>query len=227
MQIDGKNLLVLLRKDVRMQWVPALVLLVFEVLTFLSFEAQFPDPMRVSAGAFLQSVASIGTFVMAYRVLATEEASGAIKFLKSLPFTNDEIFFSKFVFVTGYVIVNAVSLNLVFLLLREVLPWTMDPVTVKAVLVGFVVQFLFAFILVAIATLANSEKAIWVPFPVVILLLNAYTLLTSDDGSGQFGGVFEELDRNWGLYGAGVVVLALLLCLVVVRRTRARKVLFS
>jgi ribosomal protein S12 methylthiotransferase accessory factor len=182
MHVDGRSLSVLILKDCRMQWKAFLVLVMFEILTLLSFVAQFPEPMRASAGAFLQGLTSIGTFVMAYRLLATEESSGTIRFLKSLPLTNDEIFWSKFLFMSGYAVLNAAVVNLVYAGLRPLISWSWQLPTMPGVLGGVVVQLVFAVILLSIAILANSEKAIWVPFPLVILLLNGYTLMTSPNG---------------------------------------------
>ncbi|HNV13689.1 MAG TPA: ABC-2 transporter permease [Dermatophilaceae bacterium] len=205
MHVDGRSLSVLILKDCRMQWKAFLVLVTFEILTLLSFVAQFPEPMRASAGAFLQGLTSIGTFVMAYRLLATEESSGTIRFLKSLPLTNDEIFWSKFLFMSGYAVLNAAVVNLVYAGLRPLISWSWQLPTMPGVLGGVVVQLVFAVILLSIAILANSEKAIWVPFPLVILLLNGYTLMTSPNGWDPGARVLASIQQNWALWSIAVV----------------------
>lgn len=225
MQIDARSCVALLKKDIRLQWVAFLVLVAFELLTFASFEAQFPEGMRQSAGMFLQGVASIGTFVMAYRVLATEEASGAIQFLKTLPLTNDEIYSSKFIFMLGHTIANAAALNLIFLAALPLLPGDMSAPGWSTVLIGLVVQLVFAVILVSIATLATSEKAIWVPFPLVILVLNGYTLLVSDSDKVIGANLIRTFMQAWAWYSLGLVVLLVALSVTVVRLTRLKKAL--
>lgn len=227
MQINGASLFVLLVKDLRLQRVAFIVLVAFELLTFVSFEAQFPVGMRETAGVFLQGVTSIGTFVMAYRLLATEEASGSIGFLKTLPLTNDEIYFSKFAFMFGYAIANAAVLNSLYVFYLNLFESDLGPLTIPTVLVGLLVQLCFAVVLVSIATLATSEKAIWVPFPLVILVLNVYTLATSGDGWAAGSSVLSVFMRSWGWYSAAIVVLLLTASVAVVRSTKLKRALVS
>jgi len=227
MRIRWRSAGALLTKDVKLQRTAFAVLVLFELFTFATFEAQFPAPMRLTAGVFLQGIAAIGTFVMAYRAIATEEASSTIQFLKSLPLTNDEIYGSKFLFMVGYVVLNSAALNLIFFVSRPLLPWETHPLTGQAIIIGLVVQLVFAVILVSIATLTTSEKAIWVPFPLVILLLNAYTVLTSDGNPITGATVFDAILGSWQWYSAGVVVLLAAVIVAVVRQTGRKTTLVA
>ncbi|OJV24803.1 MAG: hypothetical protein BGO26_20015 [Actinobacteria bacterium 69-20] len=214
----------LLRKDLGSQWVPALVLLAVELVTVVSIVAQFPPEMRQSAGTFVQGVASIGTFVMAYRAVASQESAGVIGFLKSLPLTTDEIFGSRFVFLAGYVIANCAALNVTYAALRPLLGFSTVNPSWAAMVTGVVIQLVFAVLLVSVALLANSEKAIWVPFPLVIVLLNLYTMMTSKPNSWG-SSLLANVRSLWALYGLLAVVVLVALTLLVMGLLRTKRTL--
>lgn len=216
MGVDARRTATLLAKDARLQASAFEVLVLFELGTFLTFVAQFPPPMRATAGVLLQGTAAIGTFVMAYRSVAVEDSGGTIRFLKSLPLSTSDIYGSKFAFMALYVLANAAALNVLFAVCRALLPWDMAPVTVQAVVVGLVVQLGFAAVLVAVATLSSSEKAVWVPFPVVVVLLNLYTVTSSREHTAG-SSVLQTLSDAWAAYSLLGLLLVLALVLVVVR----------
>lgn len=224
MQIDARNLGILLRRDVRAQWVVVLILLALEFVTVVSLVAQFPPPMQESAGVFLQGATSIGTFVMAYRAVATEESVGVMGFLKSLPLTNDEIFGSRFIFMTGYVVVNAFLLNGAYIVARPLLGWSDTNPSWGVIVGGMIVQLLFAVILVSVALLVNSEKAIWVPFALVIVLLNGYTLLASKPESGG-SRMMNHVRDNWLVYGLATIAFLAAVATLVLRMVKTKKTL--
>jgi predicted permease len=224
--MSARNVVILLAKDLRLQWRTALALLVFEVLAFATFVAQFPEPMRATSGTFLQGIASIGTFIMGYRILASEERSGAISFLKGLPLSTDEIYGSKFLFVYTYALANVAALNGAFLLLGGLLPWEVGVPTLRAVVIGALVQLVFAWLLVGTATLINSEKAIWVPFPLVVLLVNGYAILSSDGRSG-LAQTLAQVAEHWAWLAAAAVVLLAAGSLAVMAVMRSKRSLAS
>jgi ABC-type transport system involved in multi-copper enzyme maturation permease subunit len=216
------NVAALLAKDIKLHWAAFLVLALFEVFTFTTMELQFPPRMRQSGAGFLQGVASIGTFIMAYRSIAAEEASKTISFLKSLPLSNGEIFGTKFLFMGAYVLANAAILNTIFCLARPYLPpdWAMNSLTARTTVLGLAVQLVFAVILVAVATLASSEKAIWVPFPFVIVILNLNTMLSSDNGPLRNTNVITAITAHW--IWATLAIALLLAALITLVLWRAR-----
>ncbi|PDQ36098.1 MAG: hypothetical protein B5766_02890 [Candidatus Lumbricidophila eiseniae] len=212
MSIDLRSMLFLIRKDLRLHWVAFIILVVFQLATFVTFEAQFPPVMQPMGAVFLQGIASIGTFVMAYRVTAAEEANNSIRFLKSLPLTTIEIFGAKYLYMTMYVVVNLVVLNLFLSLFGNLMPGEkIDAPTVETLGIGFVIQFAFGVLLVSVASLFNSEKAIWVPFPLVVLLLNGYAQLTSNNGPIATLRLWAYINENWLWMSAGVVAELLIL----------------
>src|SRR6218665_2070184 len=218
MSIDLRSMLFLIRKDLRLHWVAFIILVVFQLATFVTFEAQFPPVMQPMGAVFLQGIASIGTFVMAYRVTAAEEANNSIRFLKSLPLTTIEIFGAKYLYMTMYVVVNLVVLNLFLSLFGNLMPGEkIDAPTVETLGIGFVIQFAFGVLLVSVASLFNSEKAIWVPFPLVVLLLNGYAQLTSNNGPIATLRLWAYINENWLWMSAGVVAELLILVWLVLR----------
>ncbi len=198
----------LLRKDWRLQWIAVLLVLGFEPLAYLTFVVQFPPALRVDSGVFLQGIASAGTFVMAFRVIASEEGNRSILFLKSLPLTTRSIYGSKFIFMIVFVLVNCLWLNLFFALLRAWTTWTLNPVAPEAIASALVIQLFFACLLAAVAILTSSEKAIWFPFPAVLILLNAYTWLSDSDGPLAEVSLLEGLRHHWLTVDAAVLALS-------------------
>lgn len=226
MNIDRGALLHLLRKDAYLHRWAVLALLVVQMATAVSLIAQFPESMQSTAGSFLQGVGSIGTFVMAYRLTAAAEQAGVIGYLKSLPLTNDEIFASRFVALTSYVLVNALLLNLAFLAVAFPLGWVSGPPPYQAVLAGLLVQLVFGVLLLGVATLTSSEKAIWVPFPLVIALINGYAMAASS-GSPFLSRLVANVQARWLPYSVSVALCLVGAAFLVVRLTRIKRTLIA
>lgn len=213
----------LIAKDTGLHWLAFLVLLALQIATFITFELQFPPYMQSLGAVFIQGIASIGTFVMAYRITASEEANNTLRFLKSLPVTTTEIFGAKFVFIALYCVANLALLNLFLVIFGGLLPWEMDGPTSEVLAIGVVVQLAFGTLLVAVAALLNSEKAIWLPFPLVIILLNVYTQLTSNDGPVASADFWSFFSDNWVWLSALVIAVLVVIAVVTIRVLRTKR----
>ncbi len=112
----------LLRKDLWLHFWAIVILRALEMGSFLTFAAQFPPAMRSLSGGFLQGITAIGTFMIGYRLLASEDSVGSLTFLKSLPLSTTEIFGSKILFMWGYVLLNSLTLNGGYLATRLLVP---------------------------------------------------------------------------------------------------------
>lgn len=224
--IDRTSMKILALKDLKLHWRAAAALVVVELVFAISLVAQFPASVQQSSGIFVQGIASIGTFVMAYRLTATEESAGVIGFLKSLPLTNDEIFLSKFVSLAIYVVLNAVALNATYLLAASALGWNGGLATTSILLGGLIIQLFFGVLLVGVATLTSSDKAIWAPFPLLILVVNGYASASSADAT-WLDSTLVALRQAWVFYAALSVVVLVLAALVVVRGTRRKRTLIG
>jgi hypothetical protein len=214
----------LILKDIRLHWLAFFVLLTLQIATFITFELQFPPYMQSLGAVFIQGTASIGTFVMAYRITASEEANNTLRFLKSLPVTTTEIFGAKFVFIALYCLANLTLLNVFLVVFGPLLPWEdMDPATNEVLAIGVVVQLAFGTLLVAVAALLNSEKAIWLPFPLVIILLNVYTQLTSEDGPVDTTDFWSFFSDNWVWLSLLVVAVLVIITVITIRVLRTKR----
>jgi hypothetical protein len=207
----------LITKDFKFQWLAIVVLFVFEAASFVTFVVQFPESMRRTSGVFLQAIGAIGTFIISFRLLATEEASSSIFFLKGLPLLTREIFGAKYLIIWGYVILNALALNVGFELARRWGPWQLERPEAKLVVGGIVLQLIFASLLLWTATWVNSEKAIWIPFPLLLILLNffSYAMSPSQQNSPVVTAL-GQIGEHWIAYAlATTLALAALSYLAV------------
>lgn len=210
------------------RWVIPL-LLALEVASYVTFVVQFPEPMRSGSALFLQGLTSIGTFMLGYRLLASEENVGALAFLKSLPLTNSEIYWEKVTFLWSYVVANAASINVVYLIMRPLFPtWNLDPLDVAQVVGGVAVQLLFATVLIWVATWADSQKAIWIPFPLLLIMINLYTMLLSPTAPDNVVlHAFRSVADYWFWWSLGGIALTLAAGFVIVEGLRRKRSLIG
>ncbi len=207
----------LIRKDLWMQTPAMLLLFVLEVVSFVTFVAQFPPEMRAVSGVFLQGISAIGTFMIGYRILAAEESAGSLSFLKSLPLSTTEIFMSKFALIWLYLLFNSASLNASYLVMQRVSVWGLLDLQARDIVTGLAVQLFFATLLIWAATWWDAQKAIWIPFPLLIILLNVYSYaLSPEQNDNWIMKTLNQLQDHWQLYIALAAVAALALSALVV-----------
>ena len=222
--MSSRGLRALWWKDLRLQGGALIFVLGFEAILLVGLVGFFPERFDQTAGLFLQAIACLGTFEMTYRIAAADERRKSILFLKTLPTTVGQIYGAKFVLVVLGVVVNAAWLTGVFLATRLLGPWTLPSLGLDVLVLGATLQLLLAITLASFAFMTGSERAIWVPLPLVLLVGVAYVWLrfsTPTVGESVLAPVMEQ----WILVSVSAVGLALLLVLLTLGRVRRRTTL--
>ncbi|MGA3134364.1 MAG: ABC-2 transporter permease [Terracidiphilus sp.] len=167
------NILRLIAKDLRLQIYFYLPLVALEVAGYLAYALQMPSHMPGVAFGLLHGVALIGDFLICFRTMIAEEKNRALMFIKTLPVSTAEIVVAKF-----SVNLLLVGLNTGILLalwggghalgLIEVSPH----LTIQLVAAGLTYHCLNNTFFVTISLLFSSERAVWVPFPALFVIMS-------------------------------------------------------
>jgi ABC-type transport system involved in multi-copper enzyme maturation permease subunit len=167
------NILRLIRKDLRLQSYFFLPLVVLEVAGYLAYALQMPSHVPGVAFGLLQGVALIGDFLICFRTMIAEEKNRALMFIKTLPVSTAEIVVAKFAVNLLLVVLNTSFLLAIWgggraLGLIEVPPHP----TIQLVLAGLTYHCLNNAFFVALSLLFSSERAVWVPFPAIFVIMS-------------------------------------------------------
>ncbi len=162
----------LIEKDLRMHWLPLLVILMIQFGGVTLFWLQLPHVPGL-IWLLMNGTMLVGEFLLCYRVTVHEEKNKAYIFLQTLPVTVNEILLAKFMAVALLITINTLVLDTCYGLLgwRGVTPGEAAPSLIVGLLYLFVHLF-FAAMLVAMAMLFSSERAIWIPFPALFLFIS-------------------------------------------------------
>jgi ABC-type transport system involved in multi-copper enzyme maturation permease subunit len=164
----------LIAKDIRLQRNFVLPLMLLELAGYLAYALQMPSHIPGVAFGLLHGVALIGDFLICYRTMIAEEKNRALMFIKTLPVSTTEIVMAKF--ATNLLLVG---LNTGVMLALwgggHRLRWIQvrPNLTIYLVVAGLTFHWLNNAFFVAIALVFNSERAVWVPFPAIFLLMSA------------------------------------------------------
>jgi hypothetical protein len=159
-------------KDLRLQRTFLLPLVLLEVGGALAYLLQMPSEMPGVAFGLLHGMALIGDFLICFRTMVAEEKNRALLFVKSLPVSTTEIITAKF-----GVNVLLVSLNATVLLGlwggARALGWlhAKPALTTMLVISGITWHCLNNAFFVGLAWVFDSERAIWVPFPALFVVM--------------------------------------------------------
>jgi len=163
----------LIEKDLRMHWLPLLVILLIQIGGVTLFWLQLPHVPGL-IWLLMNGTMLVGDFLLCYRVTVYEEKNKAYIFLQTLPVTINEILLAKFIAVALLIVINTLVLDASYWLmgLRGATSGEPPPGMIIFLLYLFVHLF-FATMLVAMTMLFTSERAIWIPFPALFLVISA------------------------------------------------------
>ncbi len=167
------NIFRLMDKDIRLQRGFLIPLLAIEISGFLVFALQMP--LRVPGVMFglLHGMALIGDFLLCKRTMASEEKNRALLFIKTLPVSTREIVVAKF--LVNFLLVSA-NMCVLFVLweIARFFGWvTVGPsLTLYVIVTGLAVHWLNNGFFLALSFIFDSERAIWVPFPILFLVMS-------------------------------------------------------
>jgi hypothetical protein len=155
----------ILKKDLRQHWLLVPMVLVFEIVSFEILRAQTGTR---ATPILVQLLGWIAAFVFCFRSAVAEEKARAFRFLMALPMTAGELIGAKYV-LNGVLVVVNFGLLLLYLLGSGELLGRGWPGSLSFPVVALLLstQLLASFTFLAIALLLDSEKAIWVPFPLI------------------------------------------------------------
>ena len=167
------NILYLIAKDIRLQRNFVLPLMLLELAGYLAYALQMPSHIPGVAFGLLHGVALIGDFLICYRTMIAEEKNRALMFIKTLPVSTTEIVIAKF--ATNLLLVG---LNTGVMLALwgggHGLGWIQvrPNLTIHLVAAGLTLHWLNNAFFVTISLMFNSERAVWVPFPAIFVLMS-------------------------------------------------------
>ena len=164
----------LIAKDIRLQRNFVLPLMLLELAGYLAYALQMPSHIPGVAFGLLHGVALIGDFLICYRTMIAEEKNRALMFIKTLPVSTTEIVMAKF--ATNLLLVGLNTGTLLALWGGgHALGWIQvrPNLTIYLVAAGLTFHWVNNAFFVAIALVFNSERAVWVPFPAIFVLMSA------------------------------------------------------
>ncbi|MFZ1084587.1 MAG: ABC-2 transporter permease [Terracidiphilus sp.] len=166
------NILRLIAKDLRLQRYFFLPLLMLEVAGYLAYALQMASHLPGVAFGLLHGVALIGDFLICFRTMIAEEKNRALLFVKTLPVSTTEIVVAKFAANLLLVGLNT-SLLLALWGVGRALGWidVAPLLSIHLVIVGLTCHCLNNAFFVALSLLFTSEHAVWVPFPVLFVVM--------------------------------------------------------
>lgn len=167
------NIIYLISKDLRLQRNFFLPLVLLEAAGYLAYALQIPSYVPGVAFGLLHGMGLVGDFLICYRTMIAEEKNRALMFIKTLPVSTAEIVIAKF----GANLL-LVGLNTGILLVLwgsgRAFGWIeVGPrLTMYLVLAGFTQHWLNNAFFVAISLVFSSERAVWVPFPAIFVVMS-------------------------------------------------------
>ena len=167
------NITRLITKDLRLQRGFVLPLVLVELAGYFIFAVQMPSHVPGVAFGLLHGVALIGDFLICYRTMIAEEKNRALMFIKTLPVSTADIVIAKFGVNLLLVGVNTGTL-LALWGSGHALGWlrVRPDLTLSLVACGLSVHALNNAFFVALALVFSSERAVWVPFPAIFVLMS-------------------------------------------------------
>ena len=167
------NIFRLMKKDIRLQKSFLIPLLAIEITGFLIFALQMPFMVPGVMFGLLHGMALIGDFLLCLRTMASEEKTRALLFIKMLPVSTREIIVAKF--LVNFLLVST-NMCALFVLWEVALlsgRLTVGPsLTLYVIVIGLAVHWLNNGFFLALSFIFDSERAIWVPFPVLFLVMS-------------------------------------------------------
>ncbi len=161
----------LFEKDLRQYAAELLLLVLFELASIFSLILQLPqgDPALILSLAF--GISLVGGFVFSFRTVATEESSRSMAFLLALPLTAQQIVSHKFLL---NLLLTSLNFILVFgsVLLYCVWQTPLNLTLGSTLLTLWLLQLLNNHLFLCCSLLFSSTKAIWLPFPLLIIGIN-------------------------------------------------------
>jgi hypothetical protein len=167
------NIIRLIAKDIRLQRNFFLPLLLLEVGGYFAYALQIPSYIPGVAFGLLHGVALVGDFLICYRTMIADEKNRALMFIKTLPVSTAEIVVAKFGVNLLLVGVNTGAL-LALWGTGHALGWieVAPRLTMYLVLAGLTQHWLNNAFFVTISLVFSSERAVWVPFPAIFVLMS-------------------------------------------------------
>jgi ABC-2 family transporter protein len=167
------NILRLMAKDLRLQRYFFLPLMALEVAGYLAYALQMPSHVPGVAFGLLHGVALVGDFLICFRTMIAEEKNRALMFIKTLPVSTEEIVLAKFGVNLLLVCLNTGILLALWGFGRG-LGWIdLSPrLTIYLLAAGLTYHCLNNAFFVTLSLLFTSERAVWVPFPAIFVLMS-------------------------------------------------------
>ncbi len=158
-------------KDLRQYGLELLPLVLFELAAVFSLLLQLPQatPTLILSLAF--GISLTGGFVFSFRTVASEESSRSMAFLLALPMTPVQIVEQKFLLnllLTTLNFLFVFGAILLYCLWRTEHVFVLSPV----LLTLWLLQLLNNHLFLSCALLFSSSKAIWLPFPLLLIGIN-------------------------------------------------------
>jgi ABC-type transport system involved in multi-copper enzyme maturation permease subunit len=167
------NIVRLIAKDLRLQRNFILPLMLLEIAGYFGYMIQMPSHIPGVAFGLLHGVALIGDFLICYRTMIAEEKNRALMFLKTLPISTAEIVIAKFGVNLLLVGLNTGALLALWGIGHQ-LGWMLvrPELTLYLVVSGLTLHWLNNAFFVTISLVFSSERAVWIPFPAIFLLMS-------------------------------------------------------
>ena len=167
------NIVRLIAKDLRLQRNFVLPLILLELAGYCAYLVQMPSHIPGVAFGLLHGVALIGDFLICYRTMITEEKNRALMFIKTLPVATGEIVAAKFGVNLLLVGLNTGVLLSLWASVHG-LQWIQlrPDLTIHLVVAGLSLHCLNNAFFVSLSLVFSSERAVWVPFPAIFVLMS-------------------------------------------------------
>jgi ABC-type transport system involved in multi-copper enzyme maturation permease subunit len=158
-------------KDLRHYAFDVLLLVFFQLATIFSLVLQLSQPSAALILSLAFGISLVGGFVFSFRTVASEESSRSMAFLLALPLTPSHIVNHKFLLNLFLTTLNFV---LVFGCMLIYCVWQigLDTLSASTLLTLWLVQLLNNHLFLCCSLLLSSSKAIWLPFPLLIIAIN-------------------------------------------------------
>jgi len=197
------NVLRLVRKDLRLQRSFMAAIGLCGMVSAAIFFAQLDRAPAAAYVSVVHLLSLVGGFTIAFRTVVAEEKNKAFFFLKTLPLSGVEIVAAKFLTNTVLVTSNYLLLMAFYTLLVASGRLAGAPApTATAVWIGCTVQWFSSAIFLATALVFDSEKAIWVPFPLIWVAITIAANIRQIIAALRLEGVVRVIGEHHALVGA-------------------------